>query len=173
VHDVTKGKDKAALDWETLRLGIERCDPDLLIDFYAEDARLTIVNAYAPHASPFVLGGKAEIAKHLRVAFGPETSHRVDREAVVGDNRVAFQEACEYPDGSRVWVETTLDIKGAKILRQVDVVTTDPPADREEESGQRPFNRKTQPDLPPGDAMVSPSDQLLRLQRATEKEDLK
>jgi hypothetical protein len=172
VHDVTKGQDKAALDWQTLRLGIERCDPDLLIGFYTEDARLSIVNAAAPHASPFELRGKAEIAKHLRVAFGPETSHRVEREAVVGDNWVAFQEACEYPDGSRVWVETTLNIKGAKILRQVDVVTTDPPADRKEEIDQRSFNRKTQPDLPPGDAIVSPSDQLLRFQRATAKEDL-
>ena len=169
---MTKGKDKATLDWETLRLGIERCDPDLLIGFYAVDARLTIVNAHAPHASPFVLDGKAQIAKHLRVVFGPETSHRVEREAAIGDDRVAFQEACEYPDGSRVWVETTLNIKGAKILRQVDVVTTDPPADRREEIGQRSFNRKTQPDLPPGGAMVSPSDQLLRFQRATEKEDL-
>jgi hypothetical protein len=172
VNAVTKGKDKAALDWETLRLGIERCDPDLLIGFYAEGARLSIVNAASPHASPFELRGKVEIAKHLRVAFGPETSHRVEREAVVGDNRVAFQEACEYPDGNRVWVETTLNIKGAKILRQVDVVATDPPADRKEEMGQRSFNRKAQPDLPPGDAMVSPSDQLLRCQRATEKEGL-
>ncbi len=169
---MTKGKDDRALDWETLRLVIERCDPVFLIDFYADDARLTIVNSHAPHASPFVLDGKAEIAKHLRVAFGPKTSHRVEREAVVDDNRVAFQETCEYPDGSRVWVETTLDIKGAKIHRQVDVVTTDPPADRKEEIGQRSFNRKTKSDVPPGDAMVSPSDQLLRFQRATEKEDL-
>jgi hypothetical protein len=172
VHDVTKGEDKAALDWEKLRLGIERCDADLLIGFCAEDARLSIVNAAAPHASPFELRGKAEIVKHLRVVFGPETSHRVERKAVVGDNRVAFQEACKYQDGGRVRVETTLNIKGAKIVRQVEVVTTDSSADRKEEIGQRLFNRKTQPDLPPRDAMVSPSDQLLRFQRATEKEDL-
>jgi hypothetical protein len=169
---MTKGKDKMALDWETLRLGIERCDPDLLIDFYAEDARLSIVNADAPHTSPFELSGKGEITKHLQATFGQEASHHVEREAVVGDDRVAFRETCEYPDGGRVWVETTLEVKGAKILRQVDVVTTDPPADRKEDIGQRSFNGKTQPDLPPGGAMVSPSDQLLRLQRATEKEDL-
>jgi hypothetical protein len=44
---MTEGKDETALDWETLRLGIERCDTDLLIDFYAEDARLSILNAAA------------------------------------------------------------------------------------------------------------------------------
>jgi hypothetical protein len=122
VHDVTKGKDKAALDWETLRLGIERCNPDLLIDFYADYARLSIVNAAAPHASPFELRGKAEIAKHLRVAFGPETSHRVEREAASDGDRTTFWEACDYPDGDRVRVQTTLEVHDGKIVRQVDVV---------------------------------------------------
>jgi hypothetical protein len=119
---MTKGKDKAALDWETLRLGIERCDPDLLIDFYAEDARLSIVNAAAPHASPFELRGKAEIVKHLRVVFGPETSHRVEREAASDGDRTTFWEACDYPDGDRVRVQTTLEVHDGKIVRQVDVV---------------------------------------------------
>ena len=119
---MTKGKDKAALDWETLRLGIERCDPDLLIGFYAEDARLSIVNAAAPHASPFELRGKAEIVKHLRVVFGPETSHRVEREAASDGDRTTFWEACDYPDGGRVRVETTLEVHDGKIVRQVDVV---------------------------------------------------
>ena len=119
---MTKGKDKAALDWETLRLGIERCDPDLLIDFYAEDARLSIVNAAAPHASPFELRGKAEIVKHLRVVFGPETSHRVEREATSDGDRTTFWEACDYPDGGSLRVETTREVHDGKIVRQVDVV---------------------------------------------------
>jgi len=126
---MTKGKDKTALDWETLRLGIERCDPDLLIGFYAEDARLSIVNADAAHTSPFVLSGKAEIAKHLRVTFGPETSHRVERKAAIGEYRVTFREACEYPDGDRVLVETTLEVHGGKIVRQMDVVASEARAD--------------------------------------------
>ncbi len=116
---MTEGKDETALDWETLRLGIERCDADFLIDCYAEDARLSIVNAAAPHASPFELRGKAEIVKHLRVVFGPETSHCVEREAAIGDDRMRFLEACEYPDGGRVLVETTLEVHGGKIVRQV------------------------------------------------------
>lgn len=50
---MTQRKAANRLDWEVLRLGIEQPDPDLLIGFYAEDARLSIVNAAAPHASPF------------------------------------------------------------------------------------------------------------------------
>ena len=40
------------LDFETLCLGIERSDPDLLLSFYADDARLSIVNTH-PARSPF------------------------------------------------------------------------------------------------------------------------
>jgi hypothetical protein len=101
-------------------------------------ARLSIATADAPHASPFVLSGKAEIAKHLRVAFGPETSHRVERDAAVGDDRVRFREACQYPDGDRVVVETTLEVRDGKIVRQVDVVASDAGTTRQEGGGRGP-----------------------------------
>jgi hypothetical protein len=119
------------LDFEALRRGIERCDPDLVLGFYAEDAKLSIVNAGVPQAPPFELRGKAEIAKHLRAVFGQGVSHRVERE----EYGVRFREVCEYPDGSRVVVETTLEMRAGKICRQVDVVTRDAPADRVEGIG--------------------------------------
>src|SRR5918995_3853055 len=124
------------LDFEALRRAIEGCDPDLVLGFYAEDAQLSIVNVVTPHVSPFELRGKAEIAKHLRATFGQETSHRVERE-VVDKNRVTFREMCEYPDGSWVRVETTLEVPEGKIVRQVDVVAQDAQADREEKIGRR------------------------------------
>jgi hypothetical protein len=123
------------LDFEALRAAIERCDPDLMLGFYAEDVQLNIVNAEAPQGVPFELRGKAEIAKHLRAVFGQGVSHRVERE-VVGKDRVTFREACEYPDGSRVLVETTLEVPDGKIVRQVDVVAMDAQADREGEISQ-------------------------------------
>jgi hypothetical protein len=133
---MTQREAETGLDFEALRLGIERCDPDLVLGFYAEDARLSIVNAGAPQAPPFELRGKAEIAKHLRTVFGQEASHRVEREEVVGEeDGVRFREVCEYPDGSRVVVETTLEMRGGKIVRQMDVVARNPPADREEDIG--------------------------------------
>jgi hypothetical protein len=46
-----------------------------------------------------------------------------------------FREACEYPDGSRVVVETALEVREGKIVRQVDVVARDPPSDREADIG--------------------------------------
>ena len=146
---MTKRKDETALDWEILRLGIERCDPDLLLDLYAEDARLCIVNADVPHASPFELRGKAEIAKHLRVTFGPETFHRVERGAAIGDDRMTFRESCDYPDGGRVVVESTLEVHDSKIVRQVDVVANEARMD------------------------AAPPDRLLRFKQADGKGDLR
>jgi|SRR5215207_7667892 len=117
-------KSGKALHFDELRLAIERCDPDLVLGFYAEDAQLSIANADSPQSSPFELRGKAEIAKHLRAVFAQETSRRVEGE-VVGEERVTFREACEYPDGSRVMVETRLEVHGGKIVRQVEVVSKD------------------------------------------------
>jgi hypothetical protein len=151
---MTQRKADTRLDFEALRLGIERCDPDFVLGFYDEDAelsivhagspqgtptehaRLSIVNAAAPQTAPFELRGKAEIAKHLRAIFGQGTSHRVERR-VVGEERVTFREVCEYPDGSRIVVETTLEVRGGEIVRQVDVVARDARADREEEIDRR------------------------------------
>jgi hypothetical protein len=137
------------LDFEALRHAIERSDPDLMLGFYADDAGLSIVNVHTPHASPFELHGKGEIAKHLRATFGQEASHSVERDASVGEDRVTFREACEYPDGDRVVVETTLEVLDGKIVRQVDVVANEARAD------------------------AAPPDRLLRFKQADGNEDLR
>jgi hypothetical protein len=135
---MTQRNPNRKLDFEALRHAIERPDSDLMLGFYAEDARLSIVKADAPHASPFELRGKGEIAKHLRVAFGQEASHRVERDAAVGNDRVTFREACEYSDGGRIVVETTLELRDEKIVCQVDVVASDAGTTRQEGSGRGP-----------------------------------
>jgi hypothetical protein len=112
------------LDFEALRLRIERCDPDQMLGFYADDVDLSIVDADSPQTPAFELYGRSEVAKHLRAVYGQKASHRVER-VVVGEERVTFREACEYPDGSRVLVETALGVRNGKIVRQVDAVAKD------------------------------------------------
>ncbi len=121
---MAQGEIANGLDFEALRHAIERCDPDLVLSFYTEDAQLSIVNAEDQRSSPFELRGKVEIGKHLRAVCGQKASHRIEREDAVDADRVTFREACEYPDGIRVWVETTLEVQDGKIVRQVDVVET-------------------------------------------------
>ena len=51
-------------------------------------------------------------------------TQRVEDE-VIGEGRVAFNEACEYPDGTRVLTATTLEVRDGKIVRQVNVEAWD------------------------------------------------
>ena len=106
--------------------------------FYADNARLSIVNTDTQHVPPFELHGKGEIAKHLRATFGQEASHRIEQDAAVGEDRVTFREACEYSDGGQVVVETTLEVLDGKIVRQVDMVASDAKTTSQERSGRGP-----------------------------------
>ncbi|MDX6381748.1 MAG: hypothetical protein QOI57_2772, partial [Rubrobacteraceae bacterium] len=53
-----------------------------------------------------------------------ELTHRIENE-VVGESRVAFNLACEYPNGIRVLAAENLDVRDGKIVRQVEVVAWD------------------------------------------------
>jgi len=143
---VTERKFDRVLDFEALCQAIERCDPDLILGFYAEDAQLSIVNADAQQSIPFQLCGKGEIAKHLRAVYGQGASQRIEEEEeVVDEDLVTFWEACEYPDGGRLWIATTLEVHDGKIVRQADVVAKNAQSDREKEISRGPPLRAPQP----------------------------
>lgn len=115
---------KAGLDFEALRQAIEQLDADLLVSLYADDAEMRTVNRYTTPSSPRVLRGKEEIAGHLRDVCGRAMTHRIENE-VVGENRIAFNEACEYEDGTRVLASITVDVRDGKIVRQINVEAWD------------------------------------------------
>jgi ketosteroid isomerase-like protein len=121
---VAEPKSAGGLDFERLRRGIEELDADLLTSLYAEDAEMVIVNRYTTPSSPKVLRGKDEITELLRDVCGRAMTHRVENE-VVGEDRVAFNEACEYEDGTRVLAATTLEVRDGEIVRQVNVEAWD------------------------------------------------
>lgn len=112
------------LDFEAMRRALEESDAETLIGLYADDAEIRIINRYTTPSSPKELHGKAEIAEMLRDVCSREMTHRIENE-VVGEERVAFNEACEYPDGIRVLAATTLDLRDGRIVRQVNVEAWD------------------------------------------------
>jgi ketosteroid isomerase-like protein len=113
------------LDFEALRRASEQRDAEALISLYAEDAEVRIVNRETPPSSPRVLGGRERIAEYLRDVYGRDIESRIEDE-VVGEERVAFNEACRYPDGARVLTATTLEVRDdGTISRQVSVVVWD------------------------------------------------
>jgi nuclear transport factor 2 (NTF2) superfamily protein len=117
---VTEQKSTSAFDFEVLRQAIENLDANRLVSLYADDAEMLTVSRYTTPSSPKVLKGKEEIAEHLRDVCGRAMTHRVENE-VIGENRVAFNEAYEYPDGTRVLAAMTLDVRNGKVVHQVNV----------------------------------------------------
>ena len=112
------------LDFEVLRQAIEGRDADTLVGLYADDAEVITVNRTTTPSSPNVVHGKEESGSYLRDVCAREMTHRVEN-VVVGEGRVAFQEACEYPDGVRVLGAGTLEVRDGKIVRQVNVEAWD------------------------------------------------
>jgi ketosteroid isomerase-like protein len=121
---MTEQQAPSNLDFETLRRAEEQHDLDAMLDLYADDAEIRIVNHNTPPSSPYVLRGKEAIAEYLRDVFGRDLKHQVENE-VVGEDRLAFNVACEYPDGKRVLAAETVDVRDGKIVRQVEVVAWD------------------------------------------------
>jgi ketosteroid isomerase-like protein len=112
------------LDFEVLRRAQEQRDLDAMLDLYADDAEMRILNRNTPPSSPYVVRGKEAIAEYLRDVFGRDMSHSIENE-VVGEDRVAFNMACEYPDGTRVLASENLEVRDGKVVRQVEVVAWD------------------------------------------------
>ena len=121
---MTEQQTAGGLDFEALKRAIEQSDADSLTSFYAEDAEMLTVNRNSTPSSPEVLRGKEAIAEYLADVCGREMTHRVENE-VVGQDRIAFNEACEYSDGLRVLAAATLDVRDGQIVRQVNVEAWD------------------------------------------------
>ena len=121
---MTVQKTSGGLDFEDLRRAYERRDADLALSLYADDAQVLMIDHSNPPSSPLELRGKAEIGEHLRDVFGREMTHRLENE-VIGDERVAFNLSCQYPDGNRVFCAGMFEVRDGKIIREVDVQAWD------------------------------------------------
>ena len=121
---MTEQQGAGGLDFEALRSAIEQSDAGSLASFYAEDAEVHTINRRTPPSSPEVLRGKEAIAEYFENVCGRDMKHRVERE-VVGKDRIAFNEVCEYPDGIKVLAAQMLDLRDGKIVRQVNVEAWD------------------------------------------------
>ena len=114
----------SGLDFEAMRRAIEESDYDTLVALYADDAELRTVNKNSTPSSPQGLRGKEEISEMLRDVCGRTMTHHVEDE-VIGEGRIAYNEAREYPDGTRVLGATTLEVRYGKVVRQTVVEAWD------------------------------------------------
>ena len=111
-------------DINTLRRASEQRNPDLLISLYADNAQMEVIDRLHQPSSPLELRGKQAIAEYLTDICRRDMTHRVVNE-VVGENRLAFNESCQYPSGERVLAASTADLQNGKIVRQLMVQAWD------------------------------------------------
>lgn len=107
-----------------LREAIEGRDGATLAGFYADDAVLQIIDQAHPPSQPLEIKGHESIAGYFDDVCGRTMTHRVEFGIAEGD-RLAFTQACTYPDGKKVYCSATLQVVGGKIARQVAVQAWD------------------------------------------------
>jgi hypothetical protein len=102
--------------FQALRTAIEGRDADAILELIADDAVMVNYDRRQPLSQPITLEGKVEIAPILHDVYGRDMTHEV-RDEVVGDDRISFNEWCQYPDGLRVIASNFFDVRDGKVMR--------------------------------------------------------
>jgi ketosteroid isomerase-like protein len=114
-----------ALTISSLRQAIEGRDGGTLAGFYADDAVLQIIDQANPPGKPLEIKGHDAIVAYFDDVCGRTMTHKVEFGIADGD-RLAFTQACTYPDGTRVFCSASAELRGGKIARQTAVQAWDP-----------------------------------------------
>ena len=107
-----------------IKQAIETRDGKALAGFYRDDAVLRIIDRNNPPSKPREIRGRAAIATFWDDICSRAMTHSVDTTIAEGD-RLAFTQACAYPDGAKVFCAATVDLKDGKIARQTVVQAWD------------------------------------------------
>jgi ketosteroid isomerase-like protein len=100
-------------------------DAVALLERYADDAVVTVIDRSTPPSRPRVLHGREEIGGHLRDTFTRETAHDV-RDLTDGGDRIAYTTHCRYPDGTRVACAALAELDAdGRIARQTVIQAWD------------------------------------------------
>lgn len=102
--------------FEALRNAIEARDADALLDLISDDAVMVNYDKRNPPAQPVRLEGKTAIEPIFRDVYGREMTHEI-RDEVIGEERIFFNEWCEYPDGLSVLASSVFDVREGKVVR--------------------------------------------------------
>jgi ketosteroid isomerase-like protein len=107
-----------------IKQAIESRDGRMLSSFYADDALLRIVDRNNPPSKPREVKGRTAITTFWDDICSRAMTHRVET-SIADGNRLAFSQACAYPDGMKVLCFALCELKGGKIARQTVVQAWD------------------------------------------------
>jgi ketosteroid isomerase-like protein len=107
-----------------IKRAIESRDGRMLASFYADDAVVCVIDRNNPPSRPREVRGKSAIATFWDDICSRAMTHEVNFNIADGD-RLAFSQACAYPDGAKVFCLAMLELKGGKIAQQTVVQAWD------------------------------------------------
>jgi SnoaL-like domain len=107
-----------------LSRAIETRDSAAMRDFYAENARIRVIDRDHPPSRPQEIIGRGAIAAYFDDVCGRAMTHKVEN-GLVNSEHFAFTQACAYPDGTRVFCSAMAELKGGKIASQTIVQAWD------------------------------------------------
>ncbi len=107
-----------------IKRAIEDRDGRMLASFYADDAILCVIDRNNPPSRPRDVRGKSAITTFWDDICSRAMTHEVNFSVAEGD-RLAFSQACAYPDGAKVFCLAMLELKDGKIAHQTVVQAWD------------------------------------------------
>lgn len=107
-----------------LSRAIETRDSAAMRGFYAANARMRIIDRDHPPSRPLEIIGQEAIAAYFDDVCGRTMTHKLEDGCVDG-GRLAFTQACAYPDGTRVFCSAMAELKAGKIASQTIVQAWD------------------------------------------------
>ena len=107
-----------------IRQAIEGRDGRMLASFYADDATVRVIDRNNPPSRPREIRGKSAITTFWDDICSRAMTHEVNFSVADGD-RLAFSQACSYPDGAKVFCLAMIELKGGKIAHQTVVQAWD------------------------------------------------
>ena len=113
-----------AFDIAAFKEAFEAVDTEAILGFYADDLEHVEIDAEAPPRSPRV-SGKDALGQAFAGIAQAGIKLSLDN-ALSSEERAAGTITCEFPGGGKLMSNTIFDIKGGKIVRQLDIQVTDP-----------------------------------------------
>ena len=113
-----------AVTGAAIKAAIETRDGRALAGFYADHAVAKIVDRNNPPSRPREIKGRAAIAAFWDDICSRAMTHRVDVSIAEAD-RLAFTQACAYPDGAKVLCIAIVRLEDGLIAEQTIVQAWD------------------------------------------------
>ncbi|WP_374447574.1 nuclear transport factor 2 family protein [Stella sp.] len=116
--------DRTPVTGAAIKQAIETRDGRMLAGFYADHAVTRVIDRNNPPSRPREIKGKAAITAFWSDICGRTMTHRVDVSIAEGD-KLAFTQACTYPDGAKVFCASVVGLEGGLIAEQTIVQAWD------------------------------------------------